>query len=193
MKGSHNGKFKKFPRTPMDRLLESLRFKKAKPYIPKGACLLDIGAGDGAFLRHLNGHIHSGVGVEANLTQSVEFGFYRLVKGNFPNDFSDDRIFDVMTMLATVEHIRMDELPKVANACWDHLKSGGHIVITVQHPRVEGLLDFLKTIRIVEGFSMHEHYGFDPDCLPDIFNRWQFVKRERWGFGCNNLFLFGKP
>ena len=193
MKGSHNGKFEKFPRTPIDRLLESLRFAKAKLHIPQGACLLDIGAGDGAFLRHLNGHIHSGVGIEANLTKSVEFGFYRLLKGYFPDDFSEYGTFDVITMLATVEHIPMDELSKVADTCWHYLKPGGCVVITVQHPRVEGLLNFLKTIRVVEGFSMHQHYGFDPECLPDIFDRWQLVKRERWGFGCNNLFLFGKP
>jgi 2-polyprenyl-3-methyl-5-hydroxy-6-metoxy-1,4-benzoquinol methylase len=192
MKGSHNGKFEAFPRTPVDRFLESLRFAKAKPHIPQGACLLDIGAGDGAFLSYLNGHIHSAVGIEANLMQSVEFKDYRLVKGDFPKDFSDNRTFDVITMLATVEHIPMDVLPKVADACWEHLKPGGQIVITVPHPRMDGLLTLLKTLRIVEGFSMHQHYGFDPECLPDIFNRWQLVQRKRWGFGCNNLFLFGK-
>ncbi len=193
MKGSHNGKFETFPRTPVDRFLESLRFAKAKPHIPQGACLLDIGAGDGAFLRSLSGHIHSGVGIEANLTQSVEFEDYRLVKGDFPKDFSEDRTFDVITMLATVEHIPMDSLPEVADVCWDYLKPGGQVVITVPHPRMDGLLMLLKKLQLVEGFSMHQHYGFDPECLPDIFNRWQLVKRERWGFGCNNLFLFGKP
>lgn len=193
MKGSYNGKFEQFPRTPVDSFLESLRFAKAKPHIPKGACLLDIGAGDGAFLRHLNGHIYTGVGIDANLTQSVEFEDYRLVKGYFPHDFDTNRTFDVITMLATVEHIPMDVLPKVSDVCWDYLNPGGQVVITVPHPRMDGFLDFLKTFRIVEGFSMHEHYGFDPDCLSDIFNRWQLVKRERWGFGCNNLFLFGKP
>ena len=192
MKGSHNGKFEKFPRTPVDSFLELLRFAKAKPHIPQGGRLLDIGAGDGAFLRHLNGHIHIGVGIDANLTQSVEFGTCRLVKGYFPDDFSEDRTFDVITMLATVEHIPMDVLPKVADVCWDYLKPRGHVVITVPHPCMDGLLTLLKTLRIVEGFSMHQHYGFDPECLPDIFNRWQLVQRERWGFGCNNLFLFGK-
>ena len=192
MKGTHNGKFKEFPRTPVDSFLESLRFAKAKLHIPEGACLLDIGAGDGAFLRHLNGHIHSGIGIDASVTRSVEFGTCRLEKGYFPDDFSENRTFDVITMLATVEHIPMDLLPKVADMCWDYLKPGGHVIITVPHPRMDGLLDFLKKLRIVEGFSLHEHYGFDPECLPDIFNRWQLVKRERWGFGCNNFFLFGK-
>ena len=155
--------------------------------------VLDIGAGDGAFLSYLNGHIHSGVGIEANLTQSVEFEDYRLVKGDFPKDFSDNRTFDVITMLATVEHIPMDGLSEVADACWNYLKPGGQVVITVPHPRMDGFLMLLKKLQLVEGFSMHQHYGFNPECLPDIFNRWQLVKRERWGFGCNNLFLFGKP
>lgn len=193
MEGPHNGQFEEFPRTPVDSLLESFRFSKAKPHVPKGASLLDIGAGDGAFLQHLHGHIHTGVGIDASLTQSVEFGVCRLVKGYFPRDFNENRTFDVITMLATVEHIAMDGLPKVADACWDYLKPGGHVIITVQHPRVEGLLNLLKKFKIVEGFSMHQHYGFDPECLPDIFNRWQLVQKERWGFGCNNLFLFGKP
>ena len=117
MKGLHNGKYETFPRTLVDSLLESLRFAKAKPHIPKGSRLLDIGTGDGAFLRYLIGHIHTGVGIDANLTQSVECGDYRLVKGYFPQDFTENGTFDVITMLATVEHIPMDVLPKVADAC----------------------------------------------------------------------------
>ncbi len=168
MKSLQKGKCEKFPRTPVDSFLESLRFAKAKPHIPKGACLLGIGTGDGAFLRHLNGHFHIGVGIDANLTESVEFADYHLVKGYFPHDFDTNKTFDVITMLATVEHIPMGMLPKVVDMCWDYFKPGGHVIITVPHPRMDGLLDFLKKTRIVEGFSMHEHYGFDPECLPDV-------------------------
>ena len=94
-------------------------------------------------------------------------------------------------MMAVVEHIPMEVFPDVTEGCWKYLNPGGRVIITVQHPRVEKLLDQLKVFRIIEGFSMHEHYGFDPEYLPDIFNRWKLVKRERWGFGCNNLFIFG--
>ena len=38
---------------PVDRLLAYLRFAKAKSFIPKGARILDVGAGDGSFLRYL--------------------------------------------------------------------------------------------------------------------------------------------
>lgn len=184
-----------YPRTPLDSLLEFLRFTKVESHIPQGARLLDIGAGDGKFLRYLNGYLHAAVGIDAHLTQAVEFDTCRLIPGYFPHDFQEDeKPFDIVTLLATVEHIPMDVLPVVADACWKHLKPYGHVIITVPHPRMDGLLDLLKTLRLVEGFSIHEHYGFDPECLPEIFNsnHWKLLKRERWGFGSNNLFIFQK-
>lgn len=177
----------------MDSILEYLRFTKVEPYIPQNACLLDVGAGDGNFLSYLDGQIQSAVGIDAHLTKSVSFGKCQLVSGYFPYDFEAETSFDVITMMAVAEHIPMEVFPDVSQACWKCLKPGGQVVITVPNPRMDGLLNLLKTFRIVEGFSMHEHYGFDPECLPDIFNRWKLIKRERWGFGCNNLFIFQRP
>ena len=183
----------RYPRKPLDEMLEFLRFTKVSPYIPQGAKLLDIGAGDGNFLRYLDGHLQSAVGIDAHLKQSIEFGSCRLIPGMFPNDFEDtDSPFDVITMMAVAEHIPMANYPDVEAACWKNLKPNGLLIITVQSPRVERLLDGLKALRIVEGFSMHEHYGFNPDCLLDIFSRWTLIKRVRWGLRCNNLFLFRK-
>lgn len=181
-----------YPRKPLDSFLEYLRFTKVEPYIPIGSRLLDVGTGDGKFLRYLNDNLHSGIGIDSHLTQTVEFGSCCLMPGYFPNDFIRDETFDVITMLAVVEHIPMHVLPSVADACWKYLNPEGRLIITVQHPRVEKLLNLLKALKIVEGFSIHEHYGFNPECLPEIFNRWKLVKRERWGFGCNNLFIFEK-
>lgn len=182
----------KLPRKPLDEILEYLRFTKVESYIPKDATLLDVGTGDGNFLHYLNGHVHTAVGIDSHLAKCVDFGSCHLVPGYFPHDFQADTTFDVITMMAVAEHIPMDIYPAVAKACWEHLKPHGQLIITVQHPCVEGLLDMLKSIRIVEGFSMHEHYGFNPECLPKIFYRLRLIKRERWGFGCNNLFIFKK-
>ena len=155
--------------------------------------MLDIGTGDGDFLRYLNGNIQFAVGIDSHLTKHIDFGKCRLIPGYFPYDFESDITFDIITMMAVVEHIPMEVLPDVADVCWKYLTPGGQIIITVQHPRVEKLLDMLKALRIVEGFSMHEHYGFDPECLPDIFNQWILLKRKRWGLRLNNLFIFEKP
>ena len=183
----------RYPRKLLDEILEYLRFTKVEPYIPESATLLDIGAGDGNFLRYLNGHLQSAVGIDSHLKQTIKFRACHLVPGVFPYDFKAELAFDIITMMAVAEHIPMEVFPDVAQACWKYLKPGGQVIITVQHPRVERLLDLLKDLQIVEGFSMHEHYGFNPECLPEIFNRWTLIKRERWGFGCNNLFIFQKP
>ena len=188
----------RYPRTPLDAFLEFLRFTKVLPYIPKDARLLDIGAGDGAFLRYVKEHVQFAVGMDSHLPQAVDLGKCHLVSGSFPHDFEPvarqfaEKPFDVITMMAVTEHIPMEVYSDVADACWKYLSPNGLLICTVQHPRVEKLLDLLKELKIVEGFSIHEHYGFDPDCLPEIFNQWVLIKRERWGFGCNNLLLFRK-
>ncbi len=182
----------KIPKKPMDRFLEFLRFAKAKKHIPKGAYLLDVGTGDGAFLRFLNGHIRFGIGIDPRITTPIEFESYSLIIGSFPRDFAVNDLFDVITLLAVVEHFPEDELHKVADACWHYLKTGGRVIITVPHPCVDRILNLLKFFRIIKGLSLEEHHGFNPECLPDIFCRWKLIKKERWELGFNYLFIFEK-
>ena len=181
------------PKKPVDRLLESLRFAKARPHIPKGSHLLDVGAGDGAFLRALNGHVASAIGIDPILTKPIGFNRCRLIPGYFPQDFVYSGAFDVITVLATVEHIPTDKLTAVADACWKYLNQGGRVIITAPHPRVDKILEVLKFFKIINGLSLEEHHGFHPNDLPNIFSRWTLIKKERWQLGCNYFFVFGKP
>ncbi len=165
-----NQQLPQIPKKPMDRLLEFGRFAKAKKSIPKGAYLLDVRAGDGSFLRFLNGHIRSGVGIDPLITTTIHSKAWTLLPGTFPHNFDTDERFDVITLLAVVEHLSEDELSKVADACWHYLKTGGRVIITVPHPFVDKILDVLKFFRIIKGLSLEEHHGFNPEVLPDIFN-----------------------
>ena len=183
----------RYLRKPLDEILEYLRFTKVEPYIRKGATLLDIGTGDGLFLHYLNGHIHAAVGIDPHLTHTDKNGNFHLIPGVFPHDFNENMTFDIITLLAAIEHIPVDRLPRVVDACWKHLKPGGLVILTVPHPRIDGFLYLLKKLRMLEGFSLHEHYGFDPETLPKFFSRWVLVKKERWELGCNYLFIFEKP
>ena len=183
----------KYPRKPLDEILEYLRFTKVEPYIPKGVTLLDIGTGDGIFLHYLNGHIHAGVGIDPHLTHAYNWDSFHLIPGFFPHDYSENITFDVITLLATIEHIRNDDLPCIVDACWKHLKPGGKVILTVPHPRIDGFLHLLNKLRILEGFALHEHYGFDPETLLHLFKEWRLIKKERWELGCNYLFIFEKP
>ena len=189
----HPQRLPKIPKKPIDRLLEYLRFRKAKKHIPKDAHLLDIGTGDGTFLRFLNGHIGTGVGIDPLITTSVHSTAYTLLPGTFPNDFIISKRFDVITMLAVVEHIPENELHYVEKACWDYLTQGGIVIITAPHPFADKILAVLKFFGIINGLALEEHYGFDPKTLTDIFRRWTLLKKERWELGCNYLFVFLKP
>ena len=111
-----------------------MRFAKAKPYISKGSHLLDVGAGDGTLLRGLDGHVAAAVGIDPILNAPVVFDRYQLVPGSFPDDFVYDGTFDVITLLAAIEHILPKTLPAVASACWNYLSPGGRVIITVPHP-----------------------------------------------------------
>ena len=147
----------------------------------------------GHFLHYLNGHIHIGVGIDPYLTAPTKIANAQLIPGTFPHDYDGDITFDVISLLASIEHIPMDDIAAVVNACWKYLNPGGQVILTVPHPRVDRLLDVLKKLRIIHGFSMHDHYGFNPECLPDVFKSWRCLKKERWQLGCNYLFIFEKP
>ena len=58
------------PKKRVDRLLERMRFAKAKSYIAQGLYLLDVGAGDGTFLHYLDGHVVSAIGIDPILRSS---------------------------------------------------------------------------------------------------------------------------
>ena len=183
----------KIPKKKLDKLLESMRFAKAKSYIARGAHLLDVGSGDGSFLRKLNGHVASAVGIDPILTVPVDLEGFRLIPGHFPGDFVYSGKFDVITMLATIEHIPMEKLTVVAEACWKYVNPDGKVIITVPHPIVDKILEILKSFRLINGLSLDEHYGFNPQELPIFFNHWTLLKKERWQLGCNYLFVFEKP
>ncbi len=113
-----------------------------------------------------------------------------LLPGTFPQDFHTEERFDVITLLAVVEHIPENKLHKVVDSCWNHLKPGGRVIITAPHPFVDKILDVLKLFRIIKGLSLEEHHGLNPEVLPDVFCRWKLIKKERWELGCNYLFIF---
>ena len=127
-----------YPRKTLDAMLEYLRFRKVEPYIPKDARLLDVGTGDGNFLNYLDGHIKSAVGIDSHLTKSMRCRTGLILSGEFPHDFESDTLFDVITMMAVIEHIPVKAQPEVAKACWKYLKPGGRLSLPCHtHARIK--------------------------------------------------------
>lgn len=178
-----------------DRLLRKWRIAKASPYVAEGARVLDIGCDGGALLKSLKPRISEGMGIDPRLKKSLDLGFCRLIAGRFPQDLPDCGSFDVVALLATIEHIPPGDIQKFAEDCAGFLKTGGYLVITVPSPAADTVLRFLKALRLLDGTCLEQHYGLTPERVPLIFSAGglTLVKANKFQLGFNNLFVFRKP
>jgi len=176
----------------VDRYLRDARIAQARSWIPAGARVLDVGCLDGEMFRQLQGQIGPSVGIEPTLDAKVVEPGYELLPGLFPEATPQGQTFDVITMLAVLEHIPPDPQSRLAAVCATLLEPGGRIVITVPSPRVDAILHVLLKLRLIDGISAHEHYGFEPKATAQVFPepRFRMLKRKRFQLGLNNLFVF---
>ena len=178
----------------VDRWLQTWRIRKARPFIAPGARVLDVGCADGALFEQLGSRIGAGVGLDPDLDSPVEGEGYRLVPGSFPDGLEGEAPFDVITMLAVLEHVPAEGQEKMARGCSMHLRPGGHLVITTPSPLVDPILDLLAAVRVIDGMSLDQHYGFRPGDTPGIFvgHGLTLVTARRFQLGLNHLFVFRK-
>jgi SAM-dependent methyltransferase len=178
----------------IDRLLQRWRISKVKPYVAPGARLLDIGCADGELFRRIAG-VGEGVGVDPDLpARTATLPNAVLVKGLFPRDLPDQRPFDVITLLAVLEHVPPAAQGSLALQCARHLKPGGHLVVTVPSPFVDYILAALKWLRLIHGMALEQHYGYDPCQTAALFAvaGLELVSARRFQLGLNHLFVFKK-
>lgn len=178
----------------LDRFLRNARIRRARPYVRAGDMVLDIGCADGEMFRRWHGHIGRGVGIEPTLDAPRRGDGYELIPGRFPETVPAGVDFDVITMLAVLEHIPPPEQAQLADVCAALLKPSGRIVITVPSPRVDDILHLLIRLRLIDGMAAHEHYGFSPDDTLAVFPspRYRLVRRQKFQLGLNNLFVFAR-
>lgn len=178
----------------LDRALQRWRIARAAPYIPHGARVLDVGCHRGELLERLRSRIAAGVGVDPALEAPLERAGMRLVPGSFPGDVELEPGFDAITMLAVLEHIPRRRLAAVPRACEELLNPGGVVIVTVPSPWVDRILAVLLGLRLIDGMSLEEHWGFDPsDVLPLFGERFETVAARRFQLGLNYLFVLRKP
>jgi SAM-dependent methyltransferase len=177
----------------VDRLLQRWRIAKARPYVTPGARVLDIGCADGELFRRLAG-VGEGVGIDPDLPSPSSIPGVMLLKGLFPQALPDDRPFDVITLLAVLEHVPPDAQKALALECARYLKPGGHLVITVPSPFVDHILAMLHFCRLIHGMALEQHYGYDPRQTATLFavGGLELIKARRFQLGLNNLFVFKK-
>ncbi len=176
-----------------DRILQSWRAHMARPFVADGARVLDIGCHQGEFVKSLAQRIGSSVGFDPAV-KCESTAVHRFIPEMFqqPSQF-DDESFDVIVMLATLEHIPNKE--PLAEECFRLLSPGGRVIITVPSLAVDGIMEWLCWLRIADGTCLEEHHGYDPKQTSAIFNQHGFeLERHRtFQLGLNNLFVLRKP
>lgn len=175
-----------------DRVLQRWRIAKALPWIRPGSHVLDVGCADGALFASSGGRICSGVGVDVSPPASWPAGPWLRQTGPFPAAAPAEETYDAIVMLAVVEHVDEATLKEWATACVRLLRPGGRVVVTVPSPLVDRILHVGMALRIFEGIAAHEHHGFDPTQLPELFAASGLVIEHaaRFQLGLNNLYVF---
>jgi len=177
----------------LDRLLRRLRIARALPWVRPGDRLLDVGCYDRALIEGVADRVASAVGIDP-LAAPTSAGVVRIVRGRFPDDLdAPDGSFDCITALAVLEHVAAPDA--FAAACHRLLPPGGRVVLTVPHPAVDRIVDWLIRLRLVDGMDFDEHHGFDVSRTTPIFEAAGFRTLAATGFqlGLNRLFVFTKP
>ena len=181
----------------LDRFLRDWRIKMVKPYVRARDKVLDIGCFDATLFEKLSSKpIKESIGIDPLLKELMISEHYTLLPGKFPEDLKERHHskFNCITMLAVLEHIPKKEQLQLSKDCYAHLEPSGRIIITVPSPIVDHILWVLTKFRLIEGMSLEEHYGFNVDTVPELFDAKQFklIKHKKFQLGLNNLFVFEK-
>jgi 2-polyprenyl-3-methyl-5-hydroxy-6-metoxy-1,4-benzoquinol methylase len=176
----------------IDKYLQRVRINKAKSFVRKGDTVLDIGSVDGVMFEAWKGYISKGVGIDPTLTEVISTELYTLYPGYFPQACPKGETYDIITLLAVLEHIPTQQQSELARSCYDYLKPKGRLIITVPSPQVDLILEVLTKLRLIDGMSLEEHFGFEPKDTTRIFAepRFKLIKHANFQLGLNNLFVF---
>lgn len=176
----------------LDRFIQRWRMRAAMRFIPVGARVIDVGAHEGELFQALGHGLVNGFGIEPLRKDVLTAPNFTITPGYFPAARPAEGGWDVVAMLAVLEHVPAKEQPALAAACQELLKPGGRVIITVPARAVDHILAGLRFLRLIDGMSLEEHYGFEPADTERIFARPHFrlLHRSRFQGGLNHLFVF---
>lgn len=141
----------------LEPVLRWFRLQRVSSHIPKMSILLDIGCGKSAtFLRSISGHISQGFGVDFKV-ENTRFNNIQTTQLKFEGKLPfNDNSFDVVTMLAVLEHIDQEE--QMLKEVYRVLVPGGKLIITVPSVSSQPILEFMAyKLKIVSEDEIKDH------------------------------------
>jgi hypothetical protein len=176
----------------LDRFIQRWRMRQAMRFIPANARVIDVGAHQGELFEALGSRLDEGFGVEPLCQSKMQAAKFLIVPGFFPASRPVENNWNAVTMLAVLEHIPRVAQPALAQACHELLSPGGRVIITVPSKAVDYILAVLRGLRLIDGMSLEEHYGFEPADTENIFSapRFRLIHRSKFQCGLNHLFVF---
>ncbi|WP_040278863.1 class I SAM-dependent methyltransferase [Psychroserpens damuponensis] len=179
----------------LDKVLRQWRTSVATKYVRPNDKVLDVGCFDGYLFKALaHKPIQPSIGIDPLLQESQKNGAHQLLPGMFPDAVPTNETFDSIVMLAVLEHIPRAQQRQLNNNFLKVLNPSGRIIITVPSSLVDHILVVLTKLRLVDGMSVDEHYGFKVKEVFTLFAEQEFtlIKHKKFQLGLNNLFVFEK-
>ncbi len=176
-----------------DRILQRWRIRKVAPYIHTADRLLDAGCHRGELIEYVRPRLASAVGIDP-VAEPRQGDGVTILRGTLPGDARlESASFDCVVMLAVLEH--MPDPAAVLADCYRLLRPGGRLALTVPHPFVDQIVDFLVRIGVADGMDFDSHHGFDVSRVEPLASRigFRLVVKRSFQLGLNRLFVFRKP
>ncbi len=182
----------------LERFLSKQRSKIANRLISfarKNGSILDIGCG--AFPLFL-----------LNTNFSKKYGLDKIIQKNYDEKFQEQKItfinydieketimpfndcsFDVVTILAIIEHIQPEIAAKVLKEIYRILKTGGMCIITTPASWTGPLLKLMAKLRLVSPIEIEEHkYAYSHTTIASVLQEATFSK-DKLQIGYFEMFM----
>ncbi len=148
----------------LEPMLARFRMQRANQLIPsalRGGRILDIGCGSFPyFLAHTAFREKFAVDqleMAPETAAQNEIEFFALNLNEQPRLPFEQEYFDVVTLLAVVEHLDPDNMALLFQESCRVLKRGGMLILTTPAAWSDGLLRFMARISLVSAEEIHEH------------------------------------
>jgi ubiquinone/menaquinone biosynthesis C-methylase UbiE len=141
----------------LEPILRKMRLKRVVSHIPKNTVLLDVGCGtSSAFLKAISPDIKQGFGVDFKV-DDTQFNNIKTTQLRLDNKLPfEDSTFDVVTMLAVLEHIEKEQ--EILREIYRVLVPGGKLIITVPSVWSQPVLEFMAyKLRLVSEAEIRDH------------------------------------